>query len=137
MTGTASGLEAAAAAAAGLAEGQRAGARWRLAVPAPIGLAGDALGKRAGSSLEFQEHREYQPGDDLRHLDWAAYGRSDRLVVKRFREGSRASSRSPGRRISVDEPRGHPEGFRYAGYHGSLGGSGGEKRLLADGLAGR
>ncbi len=60
--------------------------RYALATPRRA-AAGDArLGARSGSSLEFQEHREYQPGDDLRHLDWSAYGRSDRLIVKLFRE---------------------------------------------------
>ena len=39
-----------------------------------------------GSSLEFQEYREYTPGDDIRHLDWAAYGRSDTLMVRLYRE---------------------------------------------------
>ena len=30
-----------------------------------------------GFSVEFSEHREYTPGDDLRHLDWVAWGRSE------------------------------------------------------------
>lgn len=34
--------------------------------------------------MEFAEHRDYSPGDDLRHLDWAAFARSERLVVKEF-----------------------------------------------------
>ena len=37
-----------------------------------------------GFSVEFSEYRDYQPGDDLRHLDWRVYARSDRLVVKKF-----------------------------------------------------
>ncbi len=37
-----------------------------------------------GYSVEFSEYRDYQPGDDLRHLDWRVYARSDRLVVKQF-----------------------------------------------------
>ncbi len=60
--------------------------RYVLAVPRRSAPAGSRLGRGTGSSLEFQEHREYQPGDDLRHLDWSAYGRSDRLIVKLFRE---------------------------------------------------
>jgi len=74
--------------AAHLAEGERAGARYRLAgTDRPrAGLAGLATGTRTGSSLEFQDHREYQPGDDLRTLDWSALARTDRLVVKRFHE---------------------------------------------------
>src|SRR5215470_12794804 len=37
-----------------------------------------------GSSIEFAEYRKYVPGDDLRRLDWRAYGRSDRFFVKEF-----------------------------------------------------
>jgi len=37
-----------------------------------------------GASVEFAEYRKYVPGDDLRRLDWRAYGRSDRLYVKEF-----------------------------------------------------
>lgn len=65
---------------------ERAAMRYTLAVPRRTAPIGSRLGGRSGSSLEFQEHREYQPGDDLRHLDWSAYARSDRLIVKLFRE---------------------------------------------------
>ena len=41
---------------------------------------------RRGASVEFAEHKEYAPGDELRHVDWKTYGRSDRLYVKRFEE---------------------------------------------------
>src|SRR5262249_8249970 len=37
-----------------------------------------------GSSVEFAEYRKYVPGDDLRRLDWRAFGRSDRFFVKEF-----------------------------------------------------
>ncbi|RPI83069.1 MAG: DUF58 domain-containing protein, partial [Planctomycetaceae bacterium] len=37
-----------------------------------------------GSSVEFAEYRKYVPGDDLRRLDWRAFGRSDRYYVKEF-----------------------------------------------------
>jgi uncharacterized protein (DUF58 family) len=50
------------------------------------GRTGELLGRGTGTSLEFQEHREYMPGDDIRHLDWAAYGRSDALMVRLYRE---------------------------------------------------
>ena len=36
-----------------------------------------------GFSVEFSDYRDYQPGDDLRHLDWRLYARSDRLCIKR------------------------------------------------------
>lgn len=39
-----------------------------------------------GSSIEFAEHRPYFPGDDVRHVDWKAYAKSDRLFVKEFEE---------------------------------------------------
>ncbi len=50
------------------------------------GRSGELLGRAAGNSLEFQEHRQYLPGDDIRHLDWAAYGRTDNLIVRLYRE---------------------------------------------------
>jgi uncharacterized protein (DUF58 family) len=37
-----------------------------------------------GFSIEFAEHREYAPGDDLRYLDWKVFGRSDRYCLKQF-----------------------------------------------------
>ena len=37
-----------------------------------------------GGSIEFAEHKEYAPGDDLRHLDWKALGKFDRYYIKRF-----------------------------------------------------
>ena len=41
---------------------------------------------RRGFSVEFAEHRMYQPGDELRHVDWKILGRNDRLYVKQFEE---------------------------------------------------
>lgn len=71
-----------------LMDGERAGSRYALVVPetALSGLTGQQLGRRSGSSLDFQDYREYQPGDDLRTIDWNVYGRTDRLTVKLFRE---------------------------------------------------
>lgn len=37
-----------------------------------------------GSSIEFAEYRKYVPGDDIRRLDWRAFGRTDRYYVKEF-----------------------------------------------------
>ena len=37
-----------------------------------------------GQSVEFAEHKEYSPGDEIRHIDWKAYGKFDRYYVKRF-----------------------------------------------------
>ncbi len=39
-----------------------------------------------GFSAEFAEHRAYQPGDDLRFLDWRMFARSDRFYIKQFQE---------------------------------------------------
>jgi uncharacterized protein (DUF58 family) len=39
-----------------------------------------------GFSVEFAEHREYVPGDDLRHVDWKVFGRTDRHYIKQYEE---------------------------------------------------
>jgi uncharacterized protein (DUF58 family) len=39
-----------------------------------------------GFSIEFAEHREYTPGDDLRYLDWKVLGKTDRYFLKQFEE---------------------------------------------------
>ncbi len=39
-----------------------------------------------GFSIEFAEHREYAPGDDLRYLDWKVFGRTDKYYLKQFEE---------------------------------------------------
>ncbi|MBE7464887.1 MAG: DUF58 domain-containing protein [Planctomycetes bacterium] len=39
-----------------------------------------------GFSVEFAEHREYTPGDDLKHLDWKVLGKTDRLYIKQYEE---------------------------------------------------
>src|SRR5258706_13818407 len=71
-----------------LMEGEQAGARFTLAAPrrVPIGMTGIRLGNRIGSSLEFRDHREYQAGDDLRRIDWNAYARTDKLILKLYQE---------------------------------------------------
>lgn len=40
----------------------------------------------AGTSIEFTEHKEYSPGDEIRRIDWKAVGRVDRYYVKRFED---------------------------------------------------
>lgn len=67
---------------------QRAVGAYQLGLPhAPVaGRSGELLGRGNGSSLEFQEYREYMPGDDIRHLDWGAFARSDTLMVRLYRE---------------------------------------------------
>jgi uncharacterized protein (DUF58 family) len=39
-----------------------------------------------GFSVEFADHREYVPGDDLKYLDWKVFGRTDRYYIKRYEE---------------------------------------------------
>jgi uncharacterized protein (DUF58 family) len=47
-------------------------------------LMGEHRSRRVGQAVEFADYQEYLPGMDLRGLDWRVWGRSDRLVVKRF-----------------------------------------------------
>ena len=46
---------------------------------------------RRGSSSDFAEHRQYQPGDDLRRVDWRLLGRTDRFFIKEFEADTNAS----------------------------------------------
>lgn len=39
-----------------------------------------------GSSVEFVEHRDYSPGDEIRHIDWRAFGKTDRYYIKEFED---------------------------------------------------
>jgi len=48
-------------------------------------LPGERRSKRRGQSVEFDDFRPYVPGDDLRHLDWNAFARFDRFIIKLFR----------------------------------------------------
>src|SRR5215207_6090681 len=50
------------------------------------GRAGERLGAGLGASLEFEDYRPYGPGDDLRHVDWAAYARTETLAVRLYRD---------------------------------------------------
>jgi uncharacterized protein (DUF58 family) len=42
--------------------------------------------KKTGAGVEFADHRDYQPGDDFRYLDWNVYQRFDRLLLRLFEE---------------------------------------------------
>ena len=61
-----------------------AGARLRARALMEGVLSGLHKSPHQGQSVEFAEHKEYAPGDELRHLDWKAYGKFDRYYVKRF-----------------------------------------------------
>lgn len=61
----------------------------RLSLPLRQGLrrtSGNIPGSGAGSSIDFQDHRPYVPGDDPRHIDWQAYARSGHYTMKLYRE---------------------------------------------------
>jgi len=45
-----------------------------------------------GFSVEFAEHRQYMPGDDVKHIDWKVYGKTDRFFVKQFEEETNLKS---------------------------------------------
>jgi len=68
--------------AAKFADGYRLG----LSRDSSRGPAGARLGKGSGSSLEFQDRRDYAAGDDIRHIDWRTFARTNQLQIKLYRE---------------------------------------------------
>jgi uncharacterized protein (DUF58 family) len=68
-----------------------------------------------GFSTEFRQHRSYRPGDDLKHLDWKVYARTDRLYTRQFRETTNLSvSIVLDTSASMDYPEAGVSKFRYA-----------------------
>ena len=65
-------------------------AQWEIMARRTIGgvMHGLHASKRLGVSAEFDHHKNYQPGDPLRHIDWKASARHDRYFVKRYIEES-------------------------------------------------
>ncbi len=65
-----------------------AAGRLRLPLRSKVwkGAAGEFLGAGVGSSLDFQDHRTYVPGDDPRHINWQAYARTGTYTMKLYRE---------------------------------------------------
>ena len=65
-----------------------AAAIFRLPLRSKVwrGQAGEFTGGGTGSSLDFQDHRAYSPGDDPRHINWQAYARTGSYSMKLFRE---------------------------------------------------
>jgi uncharacterized protein (DUF58 family) len=47
-------------------------------------VTGGHRSKQHGFAVEFAQHREYVPGDDIRHVDWKVYGRSERFYLKQY-----------------------------------------------------
>jgi len=93
-----------------------AAARWRLPFSRQAwrGLSGNWLGAGAGSSLDFQDHRNYVPGDDPRHIHWQAFARTGALTMKLYRaevapavdvvvDVSESMSLTPQKTMRVDE----------------------------------
>lgn len=66
--------------------------RLRLAMghKSSMNLTGNRKSMQKGSSTEFSDFREYMPGDDIRRIDWNAYGRLDRFYVKEYMEEKEA-----------------------------------------------
>ncbi len=55
-------------------------------------LAGLHRSPHHGSSVEFAEHKEYSPGDEIKFIDWKAYGKFDKYYIKRFEEETELSA---------------------------------------------
>ena len=49
-------------------------------------MAGEHQSPYRGFAIEFSQHREYTPGDDIRHLDWKVLGRTDRYYIKQYEQ---------------------------------------------------
>jgi uncharacterized protein (DUF58 family) len=70
-----------------------------------------------GFSVEFAEHRQYYPGDEIRHVDWRAYGKTDRYYIKEYEEETNLKAH-----LLVDASGSmgyqgkHPAKFQYAQY---------------------
>ena len=64
--------------------------RLHMGHKSSMNLTGNRKSVQKGSSTEFSDFREYMPGDDLRRIDWNAYGRLDRLYVKEYMEEKEA-----------------------------------------------
>ncbi|NUN69767.1 MAG: DUF58 domain-containing protein [Bacteroidetes bacterium] len=77
-----------------------------------------------GFSVEFAEHRQYMPGDEIRRVDWRVYGKTDRFYVKQFEEETNLKSyivmdTSASMRFASDAPKGKEQRLsklEYASY---------------------
>lgn len=84
---------------------------FRARIVADSAVSGLHRSRHHGTSVEFAEHKEYSPGDNVRHLDWRAFARHDRDYIKRFEDESNlrvlmvvdssASMGYPGRGVSA------------------------------------
>ena len=49
-------------------------------------ITGQHKSPHKGFSVEFKQHRQYVPGDEIRHIDWRVFGRSDRFYIREYEE---------------------------------------------------
>lgn len=114
----------------------------RLAARQALGgrYAGDRRTPKRGSSVEFADFRDYVSGDDLRRVDWKAYGRLERLFVKLFLEDQDAAVSlliDTSGSMEWGEPRKAYMARRLAGALAFLGLAGGDRvRVAGLGAAG-
>ncbi len=81
-----------------------------------------------GLSVEFASHREYTPGDDLRHLNWKLYARHDRLYIKEYDADTNLNLYLLAGRQRLDELRQHrPEQAALCGVTGGRAGAPGAR----------
>jgi uncharacterized protein (DUF58 family) len=71
-----------------------------------------------GFSVEFKQHRQYVPGDEIRHIDWRVFGRSDRYYIREYEEETNLRAtiildRSGSMNYGADQP-GKVSKFDYA-----------------------
>ena len=65
-------------------------------------LAGRHRSPRHGFAVEFAQHREYAPGDDIKHIDWKVYGRTERFHLKQYEQETNLVAWLARRRQRVD-----------------------------------
>lgn len=70
--------------------GRLPGLEWKARYVMEGFLSGRHGSPFLGPSLEFRDYREYQPGDDLRRIDWRLFARSDRLCIRRYEQETNA-----------------------------------------------
>ena len=85
-----------------------------------------------GQSVEFLQHREYVPGDDLRHVDWKVWAKQDRLLRQAVRGRHQPALHAAGRRLGEHGVRQRAAEQVRIRLHG-----GGEPGVLAAAAAGR
>jgi uncharacterized protein (DUF58 family) len=72
-------------------ERRLAGIRFHFPESMDGRLTGVHRSAQPGVSVEFSDHKEYSPGDDIRHLNWKVYARSDKFYVRQFAKDTHAT----------------------------------------------